>query len=380
MADSRQSPSPKSSVAAVKATDTSASPASPATAEQQPGSGQQSPPEVSPNAGILPASHWQPLDPSDNDADSALGDSQSATTSLKSTIYQYRTFNGRTYHGDLGSAESWTPNDERHLESMDMAHHVAELMLNGKLHLAPLEHDKIRNVIDIGTGTGMWAVDFADTHPGAEVLGTDVTPIQSTWLPPNCRFEIDDANRSWVHQDELFDYIHIRFLIGNIGDWDKFYSEAFRCCKPGGWIEHQEPSFLMASESSSPITEDSPMGQLARVFWEGGRKFGRTFRIYEDDIQRKGMEAAGFTDITVKDIKIPTGGWPSDPKLKSLGEFSDATFVNDLEGYLNYMCNAIMGWSPVETQVYCAHLRRQLRQPGVNPYFIRRIVYGRKPE
>lgn len=33
-------------------------------------------------------------------------------------------------------------------------------------------------VIDIGTGTGIWAIDFADEHPESEVIGTDLSPIQ----------------------------------------------------------------------------------------------------------------------------------------------------------------------------------------------------------
>jgi ubiquinone/menaquinone biosynthesis C-methylase UbiE len=33
------------------------------------------------------------------------------------------------------------------------------MTLKGELHLAPLE-DKIRNVLDIATGTGIWATEF----------------------------------------------------------------------------------------------------------------------------------------------------------------------------------------------------------------------------
>lgn len=47
---------------------------------------------------------------------------------------------------------------------------------------------------------------------------------------------------------------------------------------------------------------------------------------------------------------------------------------------MSYMCNEVMGWSREETLVYCAHLRRQIRDPDLHPYFIRRIVYARKPE
>jgi methylase of polypeptide subunit release factors len=35
-------------------------------------------------------------------------------------------------------------------------------MMDGKLHLAPIEEMKggLNNVLDIGTGTGIWVIDF----------------------------------------------------------------------------------------------------------------------------------------------------------------------------------------------------------------------------
>jgi methylase of polypeptide subunit release factors len=48
--------------------------------------------------------------------------------------------------------------------------------MDGKLYFAPIESPK--RVLDIGTGTGIWAMDFGDEFPEAEVTGTDISPIQ----------------------------------------------------------------------------------------------------------------------------------------------------------------------------------------------------------
>ncbi len=46
--------------------------------------------------------------PLDDDTDSALGDdAASSTASISSTILQYRTINGRTYHSERGNAQYW---------------------------------------------------------------------------------------------------------------------------------------------------------------------------------------------------------------------------------------------------------------------------------
>jgi len=56
---------------------------------------------------------------------------------------------------------------------------MCTLILDNKLYLAPIEKN-IQKALDIGTGTGIWAIDFADEHPSATVIGTDISPIQPT--------------------------------------------------------------------------------------------------------------------------------------------------------------------------------------------------------
>jgi tRNA G46 methylase TrmB len=57
------------------------------------------------------------------------------------------------------------------------SHHKYLLLLDGKLLLAPVTKN-IETVLDIGTGTGIWAIDFADEFPETNIIGTDLSPIQ----------------------------------------------------------------------------------------------------------------------------------------------------------------------------------------------------------
>jgi hypothetical protein len=41
----------------------------------------------------------------------------------------------------------------------DLQHHLFRLTMEEKLYLSPIKGD-VQNVLDIGTGTGVWAIDF----------------------------------------------------------------------------------------------------------------------------------------------------------------------------------------------------------------------------
>jgi len=100
------------------------------------------------------------------------------------------------------------------------------MMLGGSLYTAPIDHPQ--RVLDVGTGTGIWAVDFADMHPTSEVVGNDISPIQPSWAPSNLTFEVDDVEENWVYPEGHFNYIHMRSLSGSIADWENVLKNAYK--------------------------------------------------------------------------------------------------------------------------------------------------------
>ena len=54
------------------------------------------------------------------------------------------------------------PNDEKEMDRLDIMHKMTEVALGGKLHLAPIMK-RPRRILDLGTGTGIWAVEMGRT-------------------------------------------------------------------------------------------------------------------------------------------------------------------------------------------------------------------------
>ncbi|KAG8417365.1 hypothetical protein J3458_004875 [Metarhizium acridum] len=246
-----------------------------------------------------------------------------------------------------------------------ISHHKLYLAFDNKLFFAPLRNPQ--KVLDVGTGTGIWAIDFATEFPEAEVIGTDLSPTLPNWVPPNCIFELDDASQDWTFPDNTFDYIHIRFMAGCFKDWTKLYSECFRCLKPGGWLEHQECDFRVVSDDGS-IPPDNAFNEAASLFAETGRRSGHTTEVINDDNWFKWMEEAGFREVQKKTIKTPMGEWPADKKWKEVGLFNRITTETALEGYFLYKLTKVMGWEYAEVQSWLARVREALRNKAYHGY------------
>jgi hypothetical protein len=115
--------------------------------------------------------------------------------------------------------------------------------------------------------------------------------------------EIEDCTQEWTYEENKFDFVHIRYLSGCIVDWTEFFKQAYRCLRPGGYLESYEGSPVVYSQDG-PLPEAAATAQWGPLFVEGGKKIGRSFEIVDDGTQRKAMQEAGFVGIQEKWIKV----------------------------------------------------------------------------
>ena len=64
---------------------------------------------------------------------------------------------------------------------MDILGHMFSLVLDGKLFLAPIG-DHPQRILDLGCGTGLWAIEMGDLFPSAQVkIGSVLFRREMSW-------------------------------------------------------------------------------------------------------------------------------------------------------------------------------------------------------
>ncbi|PLB50929.1 putative methyltransferase, partial [Aspergillus steynii IBT 23096] len=298
----------------------------------------------------------------------------SSTASITSTIlnYQYVHKNGRRYHA-YRQGEYVIPNDEQEQERLDLHHHICSLAMRGDLYRCPLPQG-IRRVLDIGTGTGAWVIDMADSFPETVVIGTDLSPIQPLWVPPNCVFEIDDFELEW-NFSQPFDFIHARAIEGCVHDFPRLFQQAYDSLSPGGWFEVVD--FTAGIFSDDESTEKSPhLLEWRDRLIEASRVFGKPMGVASQ--YDEWMAQSGFANIRQEIIKVPFGPWARNATQKELGRYHQTNMLEALEAYSLALCTRYLGWSVEQVQLLLIGVRKELKDLSLHNYSKLYVVYGQK--
>jgi ubiquinone/menaquinone biosynthesis C-methylase UbiE len=231
--------------------------------------------------------------------------STSYLSSIASSILRGVDENGRTY-ASYGKTLQGMPIDEQEQDRNDLQHAKFMLLLNGKLHLAPISEDP-QKILDIGTGSGIWAIDMSDRYPSASVTGVDLAPTQPTWVPPNLQFEIEDIEEDWLFSKNSFDFIFGRELLMAIRDWPRVIQQAYDHLKPGGYLELEMTYPKTYCEDNSIDLETSAYAESARLLFECGRQMNVP---WEASLKwKEQFITMGFEEVTETILPIPIGRW-----------------------------------------------------------------------
>lgn len=203
--------------------------------------------------------------------------------------------------GDRGYIEKSSyllPKDDQEIDRLDRQHYIFRFILHEN-YLAPLQAPS--RILDIGCGTGRWAIEMAKAFPSAEIVGLDIikpTPDASQ-RPSNVLFLQRDVLKRLPFTDHIFDYVHMRFLIGALpaAAFQPVINELSRVVRPGGWIELVEPGSFVN------------WGVGLETVWKWMLELARRKGIdmAAGSHLDKFLKEAGFEHISKRKIDIPVG-------------------------------------------------------------------------
>lgn len=295
-----------------------------------------------------------------------------STRSLWEQELDYREIHGRTYCRDW-----FMPIDEIEQLRLSLLHQVFLHVLGGDHSTIYLEAPT--NILDIGTGTGEWAIRMAETYPQCEVVGIDIAAIAETnSVPMNVFFEIEDAE-DWDRPPDVYDLIHLRTMEGAFKDWSALLGNVFHSLKPGAWVELQDFDsgegfirFLEQFPPGSPI--HTLMNDLVIAAEKAGRPRGNFHlnpRLYVD---------AGFVDVRATEYLVPIT-----VAEQSAGKIWLISCLDALEALCLRLLTEQMGWDTEECKAACEAAAREMAETAKDPekskgLVIRVVVVvGRKP-
>lgn len=307
------------------------------------------------------------------DHDSGLGFSfADSTTSLEPNLYRFIQENGRTYHA-FNSDKYLLPNDEIEQERLDLQHHTFKIFLDGKLHIAPLVYP--RRVLDLGTGTGIWAIEMAHEYPGSTVIGTDLSPIQPAMVPGNCRFEIGDAEEPDWGFDEPFDYVHARAMVTCFRDGRRIVQHIWDNLAPGGYFELQDPCMPMRCDDGS--MDGTALGEWNRLMDEGMLRTGKDLRGNLE--WGRYMREVGFEGVVERHAACAFNTWPRGDKNKLLGAMCCQNLLEGVQSMSLALFTRVLGWSSEDVLSFLVDVKKDLMNRKIHSYCGVYFVYGRKP-
>ncbi|KAL9062137.1 MAG: hypothetical protein Q9157_009196, partial [Trypethelium eluteriae] len=163
-----------------------------------------------------------------------------------------------------------------------------------------------------------------------------------------------------------FDLIFARDLLFSIRDWPRLVSQAYAALKPGGWLEFESIYGVLGCDDDS-LPGDAAFRQYDTLIREAAVKNGTPLEAPGE--YARWMREAGFEGVEQRVYKIPSNPWARDKRLKMVGMFEMENFLRGIEGMSFRLFEKGLGWSGMETKVFLASVKKDVRNLRYHMYY-----------
>jgi len=260
-------------------------------------------------------------------------------------------------------------NDEAEWARLDAMHNGIANFLEHKLTPAPL--GKPRTILEIGAGSGAWAIQAAKLYPDADVLAVDMNPLPSRPLPSNIRYQQLNVLQPFPFEAGSFDVIHIRLVLCHLPDGHSVLSRIIDLLSPGGWLLIDDIDWAENFEGldKAPGIKRGLTALVKSMEAEAGDPhYGKTLKPYLDSCDR-------LSEVHVREVDLPVYPTPEEPGLAGLSQMMRKALVGAIgaakvstatvgitkevqQNFLEEMAREDMEWQ-YSCQLYFAHVKKR---------------------
>ncbi|RUS17729.1 S-adenosyl-L-methionine-dependent methyltransferase [Endogone sp. FLAS-F59071] len=226
----------------------------------------------------------------------------SDTPSTEGTDAAFKLTSGR-FSIKNGNLSLLLPIDVEESDRLNVQHLCYRQMLHGNFN-APVDDDLEEGikVLDVGCGTGAWALDMAADYPNSEIHATNIVDGFPDTALSNVHFQVADALQGLPFSDNTFDFVFQRFMNTSFTpeNWAKAVKEMIRVAKPGAYIELMEVD-LMSKDRGPKYTIWNDA--FTAVMQHRGIDIKSALKLSSY------LEAAGAHKVETDRVSFPIGGW-----------------------------------------------------------------------
>ncbi|RDH30840.1 S-adenosyl-L-methionine-dependent methyltransferase [Aspergillus welwitschiae] len=269
-----------------------------------------------------------------------------------------------------------SPFDDQEQDRLDFFHKVFSIALMSE-KIVHVPYPKNGRFLDLGCGTGIWAIDIAQQLPSAFVVGVDLAPIQPPNKPENCIFRAPfDLESTWTLGENEWDVIYLRMGCGDISDWQGLYRKVYAHLCDGGWLEQIEIDFTPRSVRHTK--DDCAMQFWYQSLTQATEKAMRPLAHCPQWTMQK-LQEAGFVEIHHHQVGLPLGQWHNDDYERLVGLWYRQAFTESIEPLSVVPFRSVLGWSPDQIR----HLATQVKSEALTEdncnYNILHLYRARRP-
>ncbi|KAM3563268.1 hypothetical protein ARSEF4850_002425 [Beauveria asiatica] len=258
------------------------------------------------------------------------------------------------------------------MRRLDIFHKFFLLARRNNAFSYPTQHNNPNSVLDLGTGTSIWAIYVAEEIlPKAHVTAVDLNRVQPARIPPNMTtVQLNIEDDSWAPLPTDYDLVHMRLLLGSIHDtlWEAVYKNAFKhtACQSG--VIHQVEIDWVPQWENTAAPSNSALLQWSQLFLKGMDGFQRSARVSSYKVRHM-MEAAGYIEFDETIIRCCASPWCDDAHEKLVAKWFNIGLTEAVEAMSLAPLVEKLGMDVSEVKDLCERLRNEICTLRYHAYF-----------